>query len=342
MVNDESADPSVTTLLDMMAGHRITAVIYTAAKLEIPELLDGGPKTAGEVAAKTGAHEASISRLLRALVTLGLCSPRGDGFELTAMGRHLSGDAPGSLRPWAVFEGQFLRRSWTDLLESIRTGETAAELAGITAEQAFEQMAKSGVADVFNQAMVAVTRHVAPAVVAAYDFGGISRLTDVGGGHGELIGTILSAHPSMRGTVFDLPQCAEGARRHLAETGLSGRCEFVAGSFFDSVPSDSDALIMKSIIHDWDDVRSLKILGNCRRALASGTRLLLVERLMPDVPTANVADRIAALSDINMLRGPGGCERTEGQFRALLARAGFRMSRVVAAGLMNVIEATCV
>jgi hypothetical protein len=342
MVNDESADPSVTTLLDMMAGHRITAVIYTAAKLEIPELLDGGPKTAGEVAAKTGAHEASISRLLRALVTLGLCSPRGDGFELTAMGRHLSGNAPGSLRPWAVFEGQFLRRSWTDLLESIRTGQTAAELAGITAEQAFEQMAKSGVADVFNQAMVAVTRHVAPAVVAAYDFGGISRLTDVGGGHGELIGTILSAHSSMRGTVFDLPQCAEGARRHLAETGLSGRCEFVAGSFFDSVPSDSDALIMKSIIHDWDDVRSLKILGNCRRALASGTRLLLVERLMPDVPTANVADRITALSDINMLRGPGGCERTEGQFRALLARAGFRMSRVVAAGLMNVIEATCV
>jgi GMP synthase-like glutamine amidotransferase len=171
MVNDESADSSVATLLDMIAGHRITAVIYTAAKLEIPELLDGGPKTAGEVAAKTGAHEASISRLLRALVTLGLCSPRGDGFELTAMGRRLSGNAPGSLRPWAMFEGQFLRRSWTDLLESIRTGQTAAELAGITAEQAFEQMAKSGVADVFNQAMVAVTRHVAPAVVAAYDFG---------------------------------------------------------------------------------------------------------------------------------------------------------------------------
>jgi hypothetical protein len=258
------------------------------------------------------------------------------------MGRYLSSRAPGSLRPWAVFEGKFLSRAWAGMLETIRSGKTASQLAGITPEQAFTQMAQIGVADVFNEAMVAMTRQVAPAVVAAYDFAGISRLTDVGGGHGELIGAILSAHPGMRGTIIDLPQCAEGARRHLAETGLSGRCEFVVGSFFDSVPSGSDALIMKSIIHDWDDARSLKILGNCRHALTSTGRLLLVERLMPDVPKTGIADRLAAMSDLNMLRGPGGCERTEDQFRALLAQAGFRISRVLPAGLVNVIEATCV
>jgi hypothetical protein len=339
--DDDSADLSVATLLDMIAGHRITAVIYTAAKLEIPEILDDGPKTAGEVAINAGADEASVNRLLRALVALGLCTQRGDRFDLTAMGHRLSGRAPGSLRPWAVFEGQLLSRAWGGLLESIRTGKTASQLAGITPEQAFAAMAQAGVADVFNEAMVAMTRQVAPAVVATYDFAGFSRLTDVGGGHGELIGAILSAHPVMRGTIVDLPQCAEGARRHLAATGLSERCEFVAGSFFDSVPSGSDALIMKSIIHDWDDARSLKILGNCRRALASTGRLLLVERLMPEVPTADIAGRMAVLSDLNMLRGPGGCERTEAQFRALLARAGFRLSRVLPAGLVNVIEATC-
>jgi hypothetical protein len=342
MTNDESADPSTATLLDLIEGHRITAVIYTAAKLEIPELLEDGPTTAGEVARKTGAHEASVRRLLRALVALGVCTQPDDRFGLTPMGRRLSGRAPGSLRPWAVFEGQFLSRSWAGLLESIRSGKTGGQLAGITPEQAFTQMAQIGVADVFNEAMVAMTRQVAPAVVGAYDFADISRLTDVGGGHGELIGAILSAHSAMRGTIIDLPQCAEGARRHLAETGLSERCEFVAGSFFDSVPSGSDALIMKSIIHDWDDARSLKILGNCRRALASTGRLLLVERLMPDVPNTGIADRLATMSDLNMLRGPGGCERTEGEYRTLLAQSGFRMSRVRPAGLMNVIEAMCV
>jgi O-methyltransferase/methyltransferase family protein len=341
MADDPSADPSVATLLDMIAGHRITAVIYTAVQLGIPEVLDGGPTTAADVATQIGAHEDSVRRLLRALVALDLCAQHGDRFELTAMGRRLSGRAPGSLRPWAVFEGQLLSRSWGGLLESIRTGKTASQLAGIAPEEQFAQMAKAGIAEVFNEAMVAMTRQVAPAVVAAYDFAGVSTLSDVGGGHGELIAAILSAHPAMRGTVFDLPQCAEGARRHLAETGLSGRCEFVAGSFFDAVPSGSDALIMKSIIHDWDDARSLKILGNCRRALAATGRLLLVERQMPEVPSADIAGRLAVLSDLNMLRGPGGCERTEAEYRALLAQAGFQVSRVLPAGLVNVIEATC-
>jgi hypothetical protein len=212
-------------------------------------------------------------------------------------------------------------------------------LAGLTAEQGFEQMAKEGLADVFNEAMVALTRQIAPAVVATYDFSGITRLTDVGGGHGELIGTILRAHPSMRGAIFDLPQCGDGARRHLADTGLAARCEFIAGSFFESVPPGADAVIMKSIIHDWDDARSLKILGNCREALPTTGRLLLVERLMPETPKPSAADRLAALSDLNMLRGPGGCERTEAEYRDLLGRAGFRITRVLPAGLMHVIEA---
>jgi len=341
MANHEGVDPSLATLLDMMGGHRLTAVIYVAACLRIPELLDEGAKTAAEVATGTGAHEPSLRRLLRALVTLGLCTQRGDTFELTAMGGRLSGNAPQSLRQWALFEGQLLVQSWTGLIESIRTGKTGAELAGLTGDKVFEQMAKSGVADVFNQAMVAFTRNVASAVVAACDFSGISRLIDVGGGHGELIGAILGAHPSMRGAIFDLPQCAEGARRHLAEAGLDARCEFIAGSFFDSVPAGADALILKSIIHDWDDARSIRILGNCRRALVPTGRLLLVERLMSDAPRADAGDRMAALSDLNMLRGPGGCERTEGQFGALLGQAGFRMARVLPAGLMQVIEAAC-
>jgi len=341
MANHESADPSLTALLDMIAGHRLTAVIYVAARLKIPDLLDDGPKTAAELATGTEAHEPSLRRLLRALVTLGLCTQQGDKFELKAMGRLLSGNARQSLRPWALFEGQLLVQSWASLLESIRTGKTAAELSGLTGDEVFEQMAKSGIADVFNRAMVAFTRIVAPAVVTAYDFSGISRLIDVGGGHGELVCAILSAHPSMRGAILDLPQCAEGARRHLAETGMGARCEFIAGSFFDSVPPGADALIMKSIIHDWDDARSVKILTNCRRALTTTGKLLLVERVMPDAPEADAEDRATALSDLNMLRGPGGCERTEGQFRSLLGQGGFRMARVFSAGLMNVIEAAC-
>jgi SAM-dependent methyltransferase len=191
----------------------------------------------------------------------------------------------------------------------------------------------------FNEAMVAFTRQVIPAVLAAYDFSAIRRLLDVGGGYGELLSAILRAYPAMHGAIFDLPRCADGAREQLAAAGVAERSEFLVGSFFESVPNGADAVIMKSIIHDWNDERSLTILRNCRRALPAGGRLLLVERVMPDRLKAEAEHAAVTLSDINMLRGPGGCERTETEYRALLRQGGFATTRVVAAGRMNVIEA---
>ena len=175
----------------------------------------------------------------------------------------------------------YCTRSWGGLLDSIRTGKTAAQLAGI--DNSFDLMAHDPArAQLFDEGMVALTRQVIPAVLAAYDFSTISRLIDVGGGYGELLCAILKACPSLRGAIFDLPRCAEGAKRQLTDAGLSDRGEFISGSFFESVPSGADAVIMKSIIHDWDDERSVKILQNCRRALAAGGKLLLVERIMPE------------------------------------------------------------
>ena len=221
----------------------------------------------------------------------------------------------------------------------MRSGKTGGELAGHDAARRFETLAEMGVADLFNQGMVCLTRLIVPDVLAAYDFSGIGRLMDVGGGHGELLGAILDAYPSLRGVIYDLPHCADGARRHLAEAGVADRCDFVGCSFFESVPPGTDAIVMKSIIHDWDDEKSLVILRNCRRALGAGGRVLLVERIMPDAPKPMPGDRATALSDLNMLCGPGGRERTEREFRELLARGGFGMTRVVSTGQFYLIEA---
>ena len=84
--------------------------------------------------------------------------------------------------------------------------------------------------------MASLTRFVNPPVLAAYDFTGISRLLDVGGGYGELLAAILRAYPSMHGAVFDLPRCAEGAKKQFSEAGVSDRAEFIVGNFFESVP----------------------------------------------------------------------------------------------------------
>jgi tRNA A58 N-methylase Trm61 len=193
--------------------------------------------------------------------------------------------------------------------------------------------------DKFNAAMMELTRLVTPNILRFYDFSSISHLMDVGGGSGELLGAIAQQHRKLRGTVFDLPRCAETANKHLRQIGVGDRVEFVAGDFFKAVPAIADAIILKSIIHDWDDARSVTILQNCREALPGGGKLLLAERLMPEMPTMSDEDREQALSDLNMLRGPGGLERTKEQYHELLGRSGFDLVATYSAGRFNLVEA---
>jgi ubiquinone/menaquinone biosynthesis C-methylase UbiE len=326
-------------LLDLIQSHRVTAVVYVAAKLGIAELLRDGPATLDELAHATGADKDALRRLLTALSTVGICSLADeDRYLLTELGTGLDGDAEHSFKRWAIFEGQMLSKSWNGMLESITTGKTAAQILNVA--NSFDLMARVPEnVDIFNGAMTDLTRLVTPDVLHAYDFSAISHLMDVGGGSGELIGAVAKKYPSIRGTIFDLPRCAEAANEHLNRLGSADRVAFLAGDFFQSIPSMADAIILKSVIHDWNDERSCIILRNCRQALPQDGTLLLVERLMPESPSVSDEDRAHAMSDLNMLRGPGGRERTEKEYRRLLTESGFRPTSLHPAGRFNVIEA---
>lgn len=334
-----SSQVSALRLLDLIQSHRVTAVIYVAARLGLAELLRNGPQTLGKLAQATGADERALGRLLTALSTIGICERDGeDSYALTEVGACLDSAAEQSFKSWAIFEGEMISKAWSGMLESVMTGRTAAELQGLA--NTFELMGRTPeIVEKFNAAMTELTRLVTPDVLRSYDFGGIRHLMDVGGGSGELLGAIAQQNRKLRGTVFDLPRCADAASQHLQQIGISDRVEFVAGDFFKSVPAIADAVILKSIIHDWDDARSITILQNCRKALPGGGKLLLVERLMPETPTMSDDDREQALSNLNMLRGPGGLERTERQYRELLDRSGFDLVTTYSAGRFNLIEA---
>jgi ubiquinone/menaquinone biosynthesis C-methylase UbiE len=297
--------------------------------------------TSEALAAATGTHGPSLYRLLRALTSIDICRERDDrSFELTPLGALLQSASAGSLRSWIIFWGRYQWPVWGHLLDSIQTGESARKLLHGTVEfQHLEQ--DRTMAAIFNQAMVELTRLNAQAVVRAYDFSGMQRIVDVGGGYGELLAAVLMATPGASGVLFDMPHAMEGARRHLEERGLVQRCEFMAGNFFESLPGPADAYLLKSIIHDWDDDRSHVILVNAQRAMAGRGKLLVVERIMPDRLKGSAAHQTFARSDLNMLIGPGGRERTESEFRTLMSAAGFHLTRIVPAGLaFSILEAT--
>jgi ubiquinone/menaquinone biosynthesis C-methylase UbiE len=161
-------------------------------------------------------------------------------------------------------------------------------------------------------------------VLEAYDFSGARTLLDVGGGHGGLLAQILERVPALQGILLDRPEVIREARAVLAPLG--SRARLVAGNFLEAVPEGADTILLKHIIHDWDDAHCAALLANCRRSLARGARLLVVESILSDEPDA----AFAKFLDLEMLVvTPGGRERTASEFSQLLAGAGFELARVV-------------
>ena len=209
------------------------------------------------------------------------------------MGAGLDGEAEQSFKSWAIFEAEMLSKRWSGMLESIMTGKTAAELQGLA--NSFELMGQAPEqVDIFNAAMVDLTRLVTPEDPSLVRFQRHIPSDGRWRRGWELLGAIAKQNRKLRGTVFDLPRCADAASGHLRQIGVSDRVEFVAGDFFKSVPAIADAIILKSVIHDWNDARSISILRNCRAALPSNGQLLLVERLMPETPAATDEDKAYA------------------------------------------------
>ncbi len=337
---DSHGTGQVEKLLAIVHASWMSQVTCVAAELGIADLLAAGPRAPAELAAATGCHAPSLQRLMRALASLELCRERDDGsYELTATGALLRADAPDSMRAWTIWWGSHLWPVWGRLAHSIRTGEAARPL--VTGTRGFEHLERdAATAALFNDAMAQLTRLVARAVARSYDFSGVRRIVDVGGGQGELLATILGVHPALRGVLFDLPHAIRSARGRLEHAGVADRCELVEGSFFESVPAGADAYLLKSVIDDWEDAKARAILENCRRAMPAGGRLLLVEPLMPATAGTSPFHQAMARVDLSMLVTHGARERTETELRALLDAAGLRVERIVATGTnYSIIEA---
>jgi hypothetical protein len=216
-------------------------------------------------------------------------------------------------------------RSWDELVASVRTGETGWERAhGMPLYQLYERLPEQSAT--FNAAMAQQTRAVAPAIIAAYDFSRFGTVVDVGGGDGTFLAELLHAHLDLHGVLFDLPAGLAGAAGTLTAAGVADRCQVVPGDFFASVPGGADAYAMKQILHNWDDERAIAVLRNCREAMAPTARLVVLERVLPELVSVDDRQSEALLLDIQMLVVAGGRERTEQEFRSLLGAAGFTLT----------------
>ena len=327
--------PPEAQIVEMVMAQFVSRLIHLAAVLKLPDHLAAGPRTAEELAPLTATDAPSLYRVMRTLSSLGLFTEDQEHrFALQPLGATLKSGTP-SYATALIFGGDIVARSVENILYSVQTGKTAFQKSFDM--PLFDYLAGHPIeASLFNQTMVGFHGTEPPAIAAAYDFSVFSVLADVGGSTGNLLTTILGRHPAPRGILFDLPHVVRDAPAFIAQRGLTDRVQIEAGSFFERVPAGADAYILSHVIHDWNEEQCLTILGHCRRAMNSGARLLLVEMVLP----AGDAPHPGKMLDMCMLTLPGGEERTEAQYGALLEKAGFRLTRVVpTASLVSIVEA---
>jgi hypothetical protein len=313
-------------LARLIDSYLTTQLLYVAARLGVADVLAGGPQTGREIAEVVGADPDVLGRILRGLVVEDVLAEDGDGrFALTAIGEGLRDGVPGSLRGATLVRGDLYWSAAAGLLLAATEGGTAFE--HVHGRRFFDHLGADPEREAaFQASMADRARREAADVVAAYDFAGLREIVDVGGGSGVLLEAILRATPGLRGVLVDRPEAVERARARLAGAGLGDRCEGVVGDFFDAVPPGADAYLLSRVIHDWDDADAQRILATCRDAMPDEARLLLVEAILPE----RAQDGPEAIRmDLHMLVLLGARERTEAQYRRLLAEAGLELRHVV-------------
>jgi hypothetical protein len=311
--------------VDVVFNAMAAKILYAAAELRLADLLAVGVQSSPDLAEQTHTHEPSLRRLLRALAALGIVNQTApDRFELAELGSQLRTDAADSVRAVVLTRaGPEFWSSWNELPASLRTGETGWDRAnGMPPYEFFERHPRQSAT--FNTAMAQNTRDMAPALLAAYDFSRFGTVLDLGGGDGTLLVEILRAEPGLKGVLFDLPAALVSAAGTLEGAGVADRCRVVPEDFFVRVTEGADAYVLKQILHNWDDERAVAILRNCRAAMAPHARLLILERVLPELVTVDRPQSL--LLDIQMLVVTGGRERTQEEFRGLLEAAGFALT----------------
>jgi hypothetical protein len=308
-------------ILSIVLGFWQARALAVATELGLPDLLADGPLHVDELVSRTATNASALFRLLRALESIGIFVEISPGvFSNTETSDILRRGVPGSQWPMVVHclaKGSGPVEGWDHLDYAVRTGGPSIEKA--YGHDFWELLRRNPQASTaLNGAMRSASVAMTPAVTAAYKWSQFPVIADIGGGIGTQLVSILDAAPASRGLLFDLP--------HLrAESMFHNRMETVGGNFFESVPTGADAYLLRFILHDWPETDAAAILASLRRAMKSGTRLIVIESVVPEGP----AFHFGKWTDLQMLVCVGGRERTEKEYRTLLASAGFDVQEVV-------------
>ncbi len=316
----------------LIAAYWVSRMIYVAAKLRIADLLKDGPRTVAVLAEQAHVNAPALYRMMRTLASYGVFKEgKGRRFSLTPLGSTLRSDVPASMHAFALFLiGRPVWDAWEQLEYAVQTGELPFDkMFGIPFYKYLEKNPDS--LKIFGEAMTSLSGTENPEIARAYQkvhaTAKIDTLVDVAGGFGSLLAMILKKNRKLKGVLFDMPPVIARAQqdRHVTAAGIEARCTLTGGDMFESVPAGADAYLLKYILHNWDDDHCVRILSNCRDAMAPKGRILVADPVIP----RDAKPDWSKLLDIQMMVVVPGKERSKEEFAALFKRAGLKLARII-------------
>jgi SAM-dependent methyltransferase len=317
-----------------LADYVIPVAIRVFASLALADAMAAGNATPAAIADAAGCEPGPVERLLRALAEAEVVDePEPGRFTLTPIGELLTTAHPMSMRDlYPILPAEL--RAWGRADTSFRTGSAAFPLAA--GETYWDYLAHDAEAGrMVDRFQAAATRLDLLTLVRVYPWSQVTSVVDVGGGNGTFIAGLLRRFAHLRGVLFDLPHVADGAGAVLAEAGVADRCDVVGGDFFSGVPGGHDGYVLKAIVSGWGDDDAIRLLAAVRAVIAPEGRVLLIDPVL-DGPDGFTFGNVSHLASLVMVDGP---ERTEADYRELLAAAGFALSRVIPRPTLPIIEA---
>lgn len=306
---------------------QLIQVIYVTAQLGLADHLSQNAKSHEELATELGANTKVLQQFMHLLLTLGIVAiDKNNNYQLTSLGSLLRSDSPDSILGTILSTAEAYQ-AWGHLLYSVQTGKAAFDHT--FQKSLYEYLRENAEANTnFNRWMEETTRDWLLPALEIYNFSKFTRFVDIGGSTGVLTTTLLTKYPNLQAIIFDQPHVVSGARKILESAGVSDRCQMIGGDFFESIPTDGDLYIISRVLLNWDDDHALKILKNCRVAMAHSAKLLLMDFVLPnqEVTAAEL------LSSLHLLVLGGHLMRTEDEYYTLLSKAGFQAPKLIQTG----------
>ena len=306
-------------ILLMIQGYAVSCVLYSACELNIFDILYNTKMTRKELSERVDGDPETLNILLDALIVDGMIEENEDMLECTTFGKRLAAQEEASLKDLVIFTGRECIPSWLKISDAIK--KHTYPFQELNQGDFFNDIKDSDRSESFVKMMSSVSKKIDfSGYLKNYDSNKEIKIVDIGGGSGEIISKFLKYFTNAKGLILDLGHVKGKAEAKLKEENLIDRCNFKVGSFFESYQVDSDIFILSRILHDWENEDCKLILENIKNNMNHNSRLLIIEKVMPDV----VEKKNAALFNmaLHIWAICGGRERNQKQYNELINSAG--------------------